>query len=137
MNDQLTDQQLDEYETALRNADRIGSGIAPASAATLLAEVRRLRTRVAELEATSVPDETEYGVRMPGSSNVWPRREFRITHWERVLSEGAVRLQRTIRRGPWTEAPVEETHVVADDSDDPEHVDDCPSCVPAASEEQR
>ena len=25
----------------------------------------------------------------------------------------------------------EETHVVADDSDDPEHVDDCPGCVPA------
>jgi hypothetical protein len=24
--------------------------------------------------------------------------------------------------------PTEETHVVADDSDDPEHVDDCPGC---------
>jgi hypothetical protein len=28
--------------------------------------------------------------------------------------------------------PVEETHVVADDSDDPEHVDDCPGRQPAA-----
>lgn len=25
----------------------------------------------------------------------------------------------------------EETHVVADDSDDPEHIDDCPGCAPA------
>ena len=25
----------------------------------------------------------------------------------------------------------EETHVVADDSDDPEHVDDCPGCTAA------
>ncbi|MGA5767396.1 hypothetical protein ACPC36_07930 [Streptomyces pseudogriseolus] len=24
--------------------------------------------------------------------------------------------------------PAEETHVVADDSDDPEHIDDCPGC---------
>lgn len=29
--------------------------------------------------------------------------------------------------------PDEETHVVADDSDDPEHVDDCPGCAPAAA----
>lgn len=28
----------------------------------------------------------------------------------------------------------EETHVVADDSDDPEHVDDCPGCEPQQSE---
>ena len=26
----------------------------------------------------------------------------------------------------------EETHVVADDSDDPEHIDDCPGCNPAS-----
>lgn len=25
----------------------------------------------------------------------------------------------------------EETHVVADDSDNPEHIDDCPGCTPA------
>ncbi|MCX5365885.1 hypothetical protein OG864_45125 [Streptomyces sp. NBC_00124] len=30
--------------------------------------------------------------------------------------------------------PAEETHVVADDSDDPEHVDDCPGCLAAAGE---
>jgi hypothetical protein len=29
------------------------------------------------------------------------------------------------------ERPAEETHVVADDSDDPEHIDDCPGCTPA------
>ncbi|KOU59919.1 hypothetical protein ADK57_32155 [Streptomyces sp. MMG1533] len=32
-----------------------------------------------------------------------------------------------------TWATDEETHVVADDSDDPEHVDDCPGCAPAAA----
>ena len=31
-------------------------------------------------------------------------------------------------------AAVEETHIVADDSDDPEHVDDCPGCEPAAGQ---
>ncbi|GHH30060.1 hypothetical protein [Streptomyces rubradiris] len=31
----------------------------------------------------------------------------------------------------------EETHVVADDSDDPEHVDDCPGCETAESEARR
>ena len=33
------------------------------------------------------------------------------------------------------EQPAEETHVVADDSDDPEHVDDCPGCAAAAAGE--
>ena len=33
------------------------------------------------------------------------------------------------------EGPAEEMHVVADDSDDPEHVDDCPGCAPAAAGE--
>jgi hypothetical protein len=28
-------------------------------------------------------------------------------------------------------AAAEETHIVADGSDDPEHVDDCPGCTPA------
>ena len=28
---------------------------------------------------------------------------------------------------------VEETHVVADDSSDPEHIDDCPGCAPASA----
>lgn len=38
----------------------------------------------------------------------------------------------------WVARPTaEESHVVADGSDDPEHVDDCPGCVPAASEEQQ
>lgn len=33
-------------------------------------------------------------------------------------------------------AAVEETHIVADDSDDPEHVDDCPGCEPAADHDE-
>lgn len=51
----LTAQQLDEYEAALRNADRIGSGIAPSSAAALLAEVRRLHDELAEVKAGQDP----------------------------------------------------------------------------------
>jgi hypothetical protein len=38
-----TNQQLDEYEAAARNAARIGSGIDPAAVLELAAEVRRLR----------------------------------------------------------------------------------------------
>lgn len=34
---------------------------------------------------------------------------------------------RALRLNP----PAEESHVVADDSDDPEHIDDCPGCAPA------
>jgi hypothetical protein len=33
-----------------------------------------------------------------------------------------------VARGGFKTA-AEETHVVADDSDDPEHVDDCPGCA--------
>lgn len=41
--------------------------------------------------------------------------------------------ERAARFCPARLTPVsgEETHVVADDSDDPEHVDDCPGCDPA------
>lgn len=43
----------------------------------------------------------------------------------------AIRLRRRA-----DEAQQSETHVVADDSDDPEHVDDCPGCTPAAGARQ-
>lgn len=33
-------------------------------------------------------------------------------------------------------AAVEETHIVADDSDDPEHVDDCPGCETAVDHDE-
>lgn len=39
----LTEQQLDQYEAAARNAARIGSGIDPTAVLELAAEVRRLR----------------------------------------------------------------------------------------------
>lgn len=71
------------------------------------ARAEKAEARVAELEATSVPDEVEYGIRMPGSQDVWPRKEFRSGHWEKVLADGATLLQRVIRRGPWTETPTE------------------------------
>lgn len=106
----LTEQQLDEIERAVpRLSEYVEQSdavrVIAAGVPVLLAEVRRLRARVAELEATSVPDETEYAVRMPGSNDVWPRREFRSGHWERVLNEGGQLLERVIRRGPWVEAP--------------------------------
>lgn len=41
----LTEQQLDEYETAARNAARIGSGIDPAAVLELAAEARRQRDK--------------------------------------------------------------------------------------------
>lgn len=70
--------------------------------AALVARVHELE---GELAATSEPDETEFGVRAKYSSDVWPRREFRTVHWERALNDGGVLVQRTIRRGPWTEVP--------------------------------
>lgn len=78
-----------------------------AELAAVRAERDEARERVAELEATSIPDEVEYGIRMPDSQDVWPRKEFRSGHWEKVLADGATLLQRVIRRGPWTETPIE------------------------------
>ncbi|MFD8805610.1 hypothetical protein [Streptomyces sp. NPDC059597] len=45
----LTEQLLDEYDTVLQGAARIGSGIAPAAVAVLLGEVRRARAEMAAL----------------------------------------------------------------------------------------
>ncbi|MFF9175916.1 hypothetical protein [Streptomyces sp. NPDC014793] len=86
--------------------------------------------RIVELEATSIPDETEYGIRMPGSQDVWPRKEFRSGHWEKVLANGATLLQRVIRRGPWTETPVEDPcHPCGCPKRFDRHADGCPQAV--------
>ncbi|TGZ14705.1 hypothetical protein DV517_61880 [Streptomyces sp. S816] len=53
----MTEIDLDAIETAARNAARIGSGIDPGVTTALVAEVRRLRARVTELEGkTNGPD---------------------------------------------------------------------------------
>lgn len=114
---------LDQIEAAARNAARIGSGIHPDTALTLAAEIRRLRARVAELERPAVEKQ---------------RNEIRqsFTALSAQASqdgdhEGAFSLdcQLREREEQWkTEDAAGETHVVADDSDDPEHIDDCPGC---------
>ncbi|MFH9816170.1 hypothetical protein [Streptomyces sp. NPDC017230] len=51
-----------------------------------------------------------------------------------VLEEGDYLLAaEELRRMADETAATEETHVVADDSDDPEHVDDCPGCTAAGA----
>ncbi|MFF7130023.1 hypothetical protein [Streptomyces sp. NPDC008240] len=58
----MTDNQpldLDAIETAARNAARIGSGIHPDTAIALVAEVRRLRARLWELERPSTEAERD------------------------------------------------------------------------------
>src|SRR5690606_23005166 len=46
----------------------------------------------------------------------------------RVLVPAADPVPHYSRGRTYIEPVIEETHVVADDSDDPEHVDDCPGC---------
>jgi hypothetical protein len=48
--------------------------------------------------------------------------------WDSHLADAVVAALRAAGWGPLGEA-ASETHVVADDSDDPEHVDDCPGCT--------
>jgi hypothetical protein len=53
----------------------------------------------------------------------------RLTDDDRTYWEHQARaVRRAVARGGFKTA-AEETHVVADDSDDPEHVDDCPGCA--------
>ncbi|MCG0061682.1 hypothetical protein L0F81_00010 [Streptomyces tricolor] len=73
----------------------------------LVAEVRRLRAELAAV--TTLCNEQEMAARL---------FEFPTPEWITA-----------VRRA--IETAAEETHVVADDSDDPEHVDDCPGCETA------
>ena len=89
------------------------------------AEVDKLRARVAELEqtatevlATFAPMHEVYGgpvAYYDGSADITPKT---FERWTAVVS------------GP---PAAEESHVVADDSSDPEHIDDCPGCEPASA----
>jgi hypothetical protein len=89
-----------EYPTASERQEK-----APDAIARLASKVSRGAIRPDNLNTTAQPDEIEFAVRMPGSKDVWPRKEFRIGHWEKVLADGGVLMQRTIVRTPWVEAP--------------------------------
>lgn len=53
-----------------------------------------------EPEQPSQPDTLQFGLRTAGG--VWLRSDFTQESWENALAEG-VRVQRTVRFGPWTE----------------------------------
>lgn len=143
MTDRLTDQQLAQYETLanaatpgpwhLTDADAIvapltgihvadvweptaairnGEFIEAAREAlpALVAEVHRLRTRtLTESEHNRAWHAIEGAA---GEEGADPGTVLNAVLWALGLNPPAA----------------EETHVVADDSDDPEHVDDCPGC---------
>ncbi|MFI7294004.1 hypothetical protein [Streptomyces sp. NPDC050121] len=125
----------------------------------LVAELRRLRARVTELEGPAVEARAAlaalcYDLDDPGTAALGalyllsqatvgvdaPRDDAAVAlarHDAQVLRKAAETLEATDRDDDAinllylladdVERP-EETHVVADDSDDPEHVDDCPGC---------
>lgn len=131
---------LYEYATGLDaawqdEADQLAGTDVPA----LVEENRRLRARVAELEARHLPKLCECGhtrlvhtvpaphgcfagkIKGAEPCDCGEYRQLSFAEAERRIAErhAAQAEQR---------AAAEETHVVADDSDDPEHIDDCPGC---------
>lgn len=80
---------------------------------------------VAEAERERDNDRAALGV-------VWHKRRGKTdpAHWFVTMSGAQFAALLREQQGLPAPAP-EETHVVADDSDDPEHVDDCPGCEAA------
>ncbi|MFF7130353.1 hypothetical protein [Streptomyces sp. NPDC008240] len=111
-NQPLTDQQLDEIVT-MPSAEDID---------TLVAEVRRLHAELAAARATTLREAA--GV-ADGATNLFTDSD------EGAAAAGALEglAIRFRRMADAAQPPAEESHVVADDSDDPEHVDDCPGCT--------
>jgi hypothetical protein len=128
----------------------------------LLAEVRRLRARVTELEGPAVEARAAlaalcYDLEDPGTAALGalylisratvgveaPRDDAAAAlaqHDAEVIRKAAQVLEETDRDDDAVNLLYlladntgrgEETHIVADDSEDPEHVDDCPGCEPA------
>lgn len=56
---------------------------------------------VLDEENPSQPETVQAGVRVGG--NVWLRSDFTLAHWNNVVANGGVVVQRTIRYGEWTE----------------------------------
>ena len=98
----LTEQQLDQYAELAITAEHDGIKVNPSVVTVLVDEVRRIQYQRRFLLGQIAKKDAESGA------------------GDRALAEFLAA------------DPDEETHVVADDSDDPEHVDDCPGCRPAA-----
>ena len=128
-----TTEQLDQIE-AWANSPLGSSTVLDLETVTaLVAEVRRLRAeeeqRTEDLASADDPTRLRWGL----NDVLWGDDDT-ITvllsgpegepYWLELEPERAAVLREDLA-GP----PPEETHVVADDSDDPEHIDDCPGCT--------
>ncbi|TXJ78588.1 hypothetical protein E2C11_16405 [Streptomyces lavendulae] len=91
---------------------------APEHIDALVAEVRRLRVQVAAARMKALATEADEIVAH------CPDHGSRDTVWMHCHCAAADDMRRRAQTAV-------ETHVVADDSDDPEHTDDCPGCEPA------
>lgn len=65
---------------------------------------------------------------LSSSKRLTPQDAARLLAELRQVHRDELRAEMGLVTHPATTQPGEETHVVADDSDDPEHVDDCPGC---------
>jgi hypothetical protein len=155
----LTEQQLADYEAAIgayQQHPNLGFPCCPAhpaadAANALLAEVRRLNARVAELEEKRRLEWQTSHAANPHTPRLCKCGHSHFAHtvpaphscfahgqtcpceaYQQLPHDEAVaQLKRNQQAAAERAAPAE-THIVADDSDDPEHVDDCPGCVPSA-----
>jgi hypothetical protein len=106
------------WKSGTRNAlDKLHPG-------TMAAEIRRLRDQVQFLLAAMARQSAESGT---GEEAL---REFLTGDDQPPANEPEPTLLR------WG-LDAEETHVVTDDSNDPEHVDDCPGCPSAEGSSRR
>ncbi len=104
----------------------------------LVAEIHRLRAELATALRPDTPRLCECGhsnhahtVPAPHSCFAYGKTCPCPAYRQLPHDEAVAQLLRN-QQAAAERAAAEETHVVADDSDDPEHVDDCPGCEPAA-----
>lgn len=107
----------DGYQLASYAAPADGEFVAHArtDVPVLLAEVRRLTAELADQVRYTAALEADLCTCEPLCEN---------GEYLHAADCPVVDVQMQVNHGP----AAEETHVVADDSDDPEHVDDCPGC---------
>ncbi|MGW1533912.1 hypothetical protein [Streptomyces aureus] len=151
----------DGYQLASYAATADGEFIAhaPEDVRTLVAEVRRLRTELAEYEPLSPQQclagkhadwlvDSEYAHACPWCQIEQQKADARVQAIRDLADKAAPQRPEISffgdhgqQVGAWMRKQAEyeqqrlaaeETHVVADDSEDPEHVDDCPGCATTA-----
>jgi hypothetical protein len=116
------------------DADAAFIAAARTAVPALVAEVRRLRAELATALRPNTPrlcacghSNLAHTVPAPHScfahGQTCPCQGYRQLPHDEAVAQLARNRQAAAER-----AVVEEAHVVADDSDDPEHVDDCPGC---------